>query len=545
MSKRQATDTQALENGMEIDLPINGGERITGNIEKGERRKKKATGNDVGLGGDDEMGEFEDMFEDEMESEDEVVESEGSAESDLEELEDGRYIQKNMLSRIKEEQDREKEEEQEEMGERESKVYLPGDKLEKDEELVVDNTAYQMLHFLNVSWPCLSFDVVRDGLGENRTRFPQTMTIFTGTQADEAHKNEVMLMKMTKLHRTINDGKEQDENDDDEMDEDLDEDPVVQVRTMKHRGGVNRVRVKQSYDSPLGATWSDEGKVYIWDLKEQLNSLETSTYNLQAKAREPVYTVSTHDVEGFALDWHSDGRLLTGDCDKFIYLTQQRTDNGLFVTDKSAFRGHKQSVEDLQWSPSEQNVFASCSADQTIRIWDTRANNRKTSRLCVSQAHNSDVNVISWNKVSQYLMASGADDGKFSIWDLRTWGGGASGQKRILPVATMDWHKAPVTSIEWHPTDDSVIAVSGADDQLTIWDLSVELDPEEEQNGAGSRAVNEFVGADGSRRTVPPQLLFVHQGQRDIKELHWHPQIPGAIVSTAYSGFGVFKTISV
>ncbi|CAG9837823.1 unnamed protein product [Diabrotica balteata] len=115
------------------------------------------------------------------------------------------------------------------------------------------------------------------------------------------------------------------------------------------------------------------------------------------------------------------------------------------------------------------------------------------------------------------------DDGVIHIWDLRKF-------KSNTPLAIFKHHTDPVVSVEWHNTDSAVFASAGADNQIALWDLSVEKD---------SESNNEEVTG------VPPQLLFIHQGQNNIKELHWHPQIPGVIISTAESGFNIFRTISV
>ena len=108
-----------------------------------------------------------------------------------------------------------------------------------------------------------------------------------------------------------------------------------------------------------------------------------------------------------------------------------------------------------------------------------------------------------------------------------------AGGSKFTPVVSFRYHTAPITSLEWNPNDSSVLAVSAADDRLTIWDFAVE--PDEIVMTSKSA---------GDQDDVPSQLLFVHQGQKEIKELHWHTQLPGVIISTANDAFNIFRTIS-
>lgn len=195
-----------------------------------------------------------------------------------------------------------------------------------------------------------------------------------------------------------------------------------------------------------------------------------------------------------------------------------------WVVDTVALQGHGGSVEDLVWSPSEARVLASCSTDRTVKLWDARGGKKPVAGLT---GFADEVNVLAWNPHVTHLLASGGDDGVWKVHDLRKVGADGLGSE----VFTFGFHKQPITSLEWSPFEDSMIAIASSDDSVTVWDLSATADEDEPTPD---------LSADPYLATVPEQLLFVHRGLWDPKEVHWHKQIPGMLVATASNGFHMF-----
>ena len=173
-----------------------------------------------------------------------------------------------------------------------------------------------------------------------------------------------------------------------------------------------------------------------------------------------------------------------------------------------------------------------------MRLWDARQESKCKGVQGVRVAKPGiDANVIAWNRLVPYLMAVGLDDGTSQVLDLRMLSALTSPKAKSYamstPVAQFSWHRGPITSITWHPQEESVLAMTGADDQLTIWDLSLERDPEAMDGPLADL-----------ESQLPPQLLCIHQGQSDMKEVHFHPQLRHVAVSTALTGFHIFRSIS-
>ncbi|KAL1549081.1 protein HEAT STRESS TOLERANT DWD 1-like [Salvia divinorum] len=244
------------------------------------------------------------------------------------------------------------------------------------------------------------------------------------------------------------------------------ETPVLQVRKVSHEGGVNRIRAMPQYPY-ICALCADTDLVQVWDFSSHLHALgeaDTAANNGGSNVfnQAPLSKFAGHKDEGYAIDWSLvvPGRLVSGDCKNHIHLWEPASESTWNV-DSTPFVGHTASVEDLQWSPTEPYIFASCSINEIITIWDTRTGKSPAVSIKAHKAYPDEL------------------------------------------YASISPHEA------------STLAVSSTDNQLTIWDLSLERDEEEE---AEFRAkTKEQVNAPND---FPPQLLFVHQDQKDLKELY-------------------------
>ena len=423
--------------------------------------------------------------------------------------------------------------------------------LKDGEVLDFDNDAYEMLHRSKVEWPCLSVDFL---LKENSSissikefylpndkrkltedKYPYNTYIIAGSQTNEKN-GYFYFMKWYNMRKTKYDDDPDKGEDDDEEDEDK-INPFMKYEKIKVNGNINRV--KSMKNSSICALWNDSPSVDIIDCEELFNNIEyqeeirveedidINKKNKNKKQKKDIKykkifkKTLPQKAEGFAIDWNNINPfvLAVGGYDKKVSIFKPKDEN---VSDIILYgdylSGHTDSVEDIQWSPNEENVLASCGIDKSIRFWDIRENSKNPPKI-IKNAHNSDVNVISWNTIRNHLFASGGDDNTFKVWDLR--------YLDDPPITEIKWHTGPINSIMWDPFDESQLAVCSEDNRLSVWDFSVE--PDEKKL------------FDNYNHEIPQQLVFLHQGQINLKDVKFHPVFKNMLISSAENGLNLFR----
>ena len=315
-------------------------------------------------GQDAPTNDLEEQLSDDFDSDGEIIEIDGDDEiNDEDDLRKKQEEAETLVQKDQSEGNKEKIQE----------LYLPhmSRPLGPDEVLEADPTVYEMLHNVNMPWPCLTLDVIPDTLGSERRNYPQSILLTTATQSSRKKENELMVLALSNLTRTLLKDDNEGEDDEEEDDED-DVDPIIENENIPLRDTTNRLKVSPfavSNQEVLTSTMSENGDVYIYDLAPQSKAFSTPGYQIPKSAKRPIHTVKNHgNVEGYGLDWSpliKTGALLSGDCSGQIYFTQRHTSR--WVTDKQPFTvSNNKSIEDIQWSRTESTVFATAGCDGYI-----------------------------------------------------------------------------------------------------------------------------------------------------------------------------------
>ena len=493
------------------------------------------------------------MKDENIEGEDNLYENEDSYESiednELDDEEDNEIEEKKL---------KKKEIKKEKTNEDKNKIQVnlwddkKNNNLKEGEILDYDNDAYEMLHRSKVEWPCLSVDfllkensslsAVKDFYLPNDKRkmtpdkYPYNTYIIAGSQTNEKN-GYFYFMKWYNMRKTkYDDDPDKGEDEDDENEEDEKINPFMKYEKIKVNGNINRV--KSMKNSSICALWIDSPSVDIIDCEELFNNIEYQE-EIKVEDEENMHKPKNKKIkkdikykkifkkslpqkyEGFAIDWNNINPfvLALGGYDKKISIFKPKDENVSDIIQYGDFlSGHSDSVEDIQWSPNEENVLASCGIDKSIRFWDIRQNSNNPPKI-KKNAHTSDVNVISWNTIRNYLFASGGDDNVFRVWDLRFL--------NDTPISEIKWHTGAINSLMWDPFDESQLAVCSEDNRLSVWDFSVEPDEKKLY--------------DNYNHEIPQQLVFLHQGQINLKDVKFHPNFKNMLISSAENGLNLFR----
>ena len=122
---------------------------------------------------------------------------------------------------------------------------------------------------------------------------------------------------------------------------------------------------------------------------------------------------------------------------------------------------HDGPVHDLAWGGV--GVFASASADGSVRVFDLRDREHSTIIYEAPGPGRTALLRLAWNRADpRYLATLAAGSGAVALLDIRL---------PTLPVAVLARHTAPATALAWAPHSAAHMCTAGDDGQALIWDL--------------------------------------------------------------------------
>lgn len=114
----------------------------------------------------------------------------------------------------------------------------------------------------------------------------------------------------------------------------------------------------------------------------------------------------------------------TGSADNLVKLWDMRNLKSQYYT----LEGHTEQIYQVQWSPFSESVLGSCGQDRRLYVWDTNRIGQelspedeiegKSELLFIHGGHTSKVSDFSWNLNENWVIASVSEDNILQIWQM-------------------------------------------------------------------------------------------------------------------------------
>ena len=214
---------------------------------------------------------------------------------------------------------------------------------------------------------------------------------------------------------------------------------------------------------------------------------------------------------GFGL-FVNENSVIVGSMDGFVEVY----DHNLHL--KYKFQASQMSIECVG---AYKDTIITGSTDHCLKIFTSKG----VEIYCIE--NDSDINCL---EVRNGILIFGDDNGKIHKVDLET-------KEKVI----FEWHQTPITFVRWRDDD---TFVTGSEEQICIWDLSLQvIDQEENQNDEENIKNSDTESAVSSIRgeDFPKNLLFVHQGQKNYKDCCFNRNM---VITTSEEGICIFEPVS-
>ena len=133
------------------------------------------------------------------------------------------------------------------------------------------------------------------------------------------------------------------------------------------------------------------------------------------------------------------------------------------------------------------------------------------------------MNTIQFHPQERYLFVTASSDSTLALWDHRNLS---------APLHVLRGHKAEIFSASWNPTNKNLLASSGVDRRVMLWDpvsythLTLLWDLSRVGKDLGSEGqIGESLPPE-QEAEGPPELVFVHAGHTaKVNDICWNPDV--------------------